>query len=99
MGVKENALCEWPFAGFAFNIRVFCDIATALYERPLLPRERFELDFGFVAWSQKYNLLEWHLSNIREDKVDRSLSSSFNWLLQMLRIPWETDEVELQASG
>ena len=43
--------------------------------------------------------LNGHLSNIREDKVDRSLSSSVNSLLQMLRIPWEIDEVELQASG
>ena len=75
MDVKENALCEWPFAGFAFNIRVLCDIATALYERPLLPRERFELEFGFVAWSQKYNLLEWHLSNIRRS-TDRSIVAS-----------------------
>ena len=58
MGVKENALCEWPFVGFTFDTRVFCDIATALNERPLLSREQIELEFGFVAWSQKYIALE-----------------------------------------
>lgn len=98
MGVKENALCEWPFVGFAFDTRVFCDIATALNERPLPPREQIELEFGFVAWSRKYIPLEWHLSNIREDGVARSLSSSFNQLLQTLRMPREIDEVELFAT-
>ena len=81
--------------GLALNTYAVCNITTAPDECALLSREPIEIPPGLLGVPQKYIPLEWELSNMDENWINRWLSNSFNQLLKKPRILREIDKVEL----